>query len=158
MKYSKSINTKIGNMIIIEEDNHIVQIEINREIEAKTISKNTPLLEETQKQLKEYFEGNRKEFTVPLNPKGTKFMKEVWTALQEIPYGEVRSYGEIAKKVGNPKAARAVGMANNRNPIPIIIPCHRVIGTNGKLVGYALGMEMKKTLLELEKTNEERKD
>lgn len=154
MKYSKSINTKIGNIIIIEEDSHIIQIEINRkieEIEAEIIPKNTPLLEETKKQLKEYFEGNRKEFTVPLNPKGTKFMKEVWTALQEIPYGEVKTYGEIAKKVGNPKAARAVGMANHRNPIPIIIPCHRVIGANGKLVGYALGMEMKKALLELEK-------
>lgn len=150
MKYVKYTNTKIGNMAIIEEDNKIIAIEINQEIRENIMQKETPLLKETGKQLLEYLEGKRKNFTVPLNPKGTKFMQEVWTALQEIPYGETRTYGQIAQRIGKPKAARAVGMANHRNPIPIIIPCHRVIGSNGKLVGYALGMKMKKFLLTLE--------
>lgn len=150
MKYVKYTNTKIGNMAIIEEDNKIIAIEINQPIKEDIMQKETPLLKETGKQLLEYLEGKRKNFTVPLNPKGTKFMQEVWTALQEIPYGETRTYGQIAQRIGKPKAARAVGMANHRNPIPIIIPCHRVIGSNGKLVGYALGMKMKKFLLTLE--------
>lgn len=150
MKYVKYTNTKIGNIAIIEEDERIIAIEINKKIEEDIVQKETPLLKETKKQLLEYLEGKRKTFDVPLNPKGTKFMKEVWTALQEIPYGEVRTYGQIAQKVGNPKAVRAVGMANHRNPIPIIIPCHRVIGSNGKLIGYALGMDMKEVLLKLE--------
>lgn len=153
MKYIKNINTKIGNISILEEDNKIIAIEINKEKkqEDDLKEKDTPILKETEKQLIEYLEGNRKNFTVPLNPKGTKFMKKVWTALQEIPYGEVRTYKQIAQKVGNSKAARAVGMANHKNPIPIIIPCHRVIGANGKMVGYALGIDLKEFLLNLEK-------
>lgn len=150
MKYVKYTNTKIGNMAIIEEYNKIIAIEINQPIKEDIIQKDTPLLKETEKQLLEYLEGKRKVFDVPLNPKGTKFMKEVWTVLQQIPYGETRTYGQIAQRIGKPKAARAVGMANHRNSIPIIIPCHRVIGSNGKLVGYALGMEMKEILLKLE--------
>ena len=150
MKYIKYINTIIGKIGIVEEEQKIIAIEINKNIEYIE-PKDTPLLKETEKQLIEYFEGTRTTFDVPLNPKGTKFMKKVWTALQEIPYGEVQTYGQIAKKIGNPKAARAVGMANHRNPIPIIIPCHRVIGVNNKLVGYALGIEMKKFLLQWEK-------
>ncbi len=150
MKYVKYTNTKIGNMAIIEEYNKIITIEINQPIKEDIIQKDTPLLKETEKQLLEYLEGKRKVFDVPLNPKGTKFMKEVWTALQEIPYGETKTYGQIAQRIGKPKAARAIGMANHRNPIPIIIPCHRVIGSNGKLVGYALGMEKKEFLLMLE--------
>lgn len=146
------MNTKIGNIAILEEDKKIIEIQIDKDIEDSNLLKeDTPLLKETEKQLKEYLEGSRKIFDVPLNPKGTKFMKQVWTALQDIPYGEIRTYQQIAEKVGNPKAARAVGMANHKNPIPIIIPCHRVIGTNGKLVGYALGMDRKKFLLEWEK-------
>ncbi|MCI8470167.1 MAG: methylated-DNA--[protein]-cysteine S-methyltransferase [Clostridia bacterium] len=153
MKYIKNMNTKIGMITIIEEENQIIAIEINKKREEECIKKDTLLLKETEKQLMEYLEGKRREFNVPLNPKGTKFMKAVWTALQDIPYGEVRTYKQIAEKVGNPKAARAVGMANHRNPIPIMIPCHRVIGSNGKLVGYALGMEKKRYLLEWEKKN-----
>lgn len=149
MKYQKSIDTKIGTISIIEENQKIIAIQMKEEKEA--VLKETPLLKETEKQLIEYLEGNRKSFQVPLNPKGTEFMKKVWTALQKIPYGETRTYEEIAKKIGSPKAARAVGMANHVNPIPIIIPCHRVIGKNGKLVGYALGMKKKEFLLELEK-------
>lgn len=153
MKYVKMMDTKIGRISLIEEDNKIIEIRINKKVEDDIIKKDTPVLKETEKQLKEYFEGKRKTFDVPLNPKGTNFMKKVWTALQNIPYGEVRTYQQIAEEVGSPKAARAVGMANHRNPIPIIIPCHRVIGSNGKLVGYALGMDMKKSLLDWEKKN-----
>ncbi|MFT8352621.1 methylated-DNA--[protein]-cysteine S-methyltransferase [Clostridium saccharoperbutylacetonicum] len=111
----------------------------------------TELLIEIVKQLDEYFDGTRKVFDLPIEPEGTEFQKKVWKALIEIPYGETKSYGEIAKIIGNDKAARAVGMANNKNPIAIIIPCHRVIGANGKLVGYAGGLELKEKLLELEK-------
>ncbi len=153
MKYIKYSKTKIGNIAILEENKQIIAIGIDQKVQNNVVQKDTPLLKEAQKQLEEYLAGERKTFELPLNPKGTKFMKEVWTALQEIPYGETKTYGEIAKKVGNPKAARAVGMANHRNPIPIIIPCHRVIGSNGKLVGYALGMDKKQYLLEWEKQN-----
>ena len=108
------------------------------------------LLEKAAKELKEYFQGKRREFDLPLSVKGTAFQMKVWRALQEIPYGETRSYGEIAEAIGKPKAARAVGMANNRNPVSIIIPCHRVIGADGKLVGYGGGLDAKEYLLELE--------
>ncbi len=99
----------------------------------------------------EYFAGGRKDFDLPLCPRGTEFQKKVWSALREIPYGETRAYGEIAAAVGNPKAARAVGMANNRNPISVIVPCHRVIGSDGKLVGYGGGLDIKEFLLDLER-------
>ena len=112
---------------------------------------NNPVVQQTIKELEEYFAGNRKVFTVPLDLRGTEFQKKVWEALREIPYGETRSYKEIAEKIGNPKASRAVGMANHRNPIGIVVPCHRVVGANGKLTGYAGGIPMKQALLELEK-------
>ncbi|MDZ7543485.1 methylated-DNA--[protein]-cysteine S-methyltransferase, partial [Clostridium perfringens] len=102
-------------------------------------------------QLTEYFEGQRKVFDFPYKMQGTDFQKKVWKALCDIPYGETRSYKDIAIVVGNPKASRAVGMANNRNRLLFVVPCHRVIGANGSLVGYAGGLEMKTTLLELER-------
>ena len=101
-------------------------------------------------ELLEYFAGTRTEFTVPLSPAGTDFQRAVWRALQRIPYGETRAYGEIAEAVGRPGAARAVGTANHRNPIPIIIPCHRVVGSNGQLCGFGGGLGVKRQLLELE--------
>ena len=104
-------------------------------------------------QLDAYFAGERRSFDIPIEMCGTPFQKKVWQALIEIPYGETRSYSEIAEKVGSPKAARAVGMANHVNPIPVIVPCHRVVGKSGKLVGYAGGLDMKTTLIELEKNN-----
>jgi methylated-DNA-[protein]-cysteine S-methyltransferase len=110
----------------------------------------TPLIKKAAGQLEEYFEGKRKKFDLPLALHGTDFQVTVWKALQKIPYGKTISYGELAAMIGNPKACRAVGMANNRNPIPIIIPCHRVIGKDGSLTGYAGGLEMKRTLLEIE--------
>lgn len=114
----------------------------------------TPLLKAAAVQLEEYFKGKRRHFELPLAPRGTAFQQRVWEALQEIPYGRTRSYGEIAREVGNEKAARAVGMANNRNPIAIVIPCHRVIGADGKLVGYGGGLDKKAYLLDLEKRHE----
>lgn len=110
----------------------------------------TALLKEAHHQLTAYFEGKLKQFNLPLAPKGTPFQQKVWQLLQEIPYGETRTYGHIATSAGNPKASRAVGMANNRNPIAIIIPCHRVVGANGKLVGYAGGLNIKEKLLTIE--------
>lgn len=105
-----------------------------------------------KKQLMEYFEGTRKYFDLKLEPAGTAFQKQVWKTLCEVPYGETRCYEEIAVMAGSPKACRAVGMANNRNPISIIVPCHRVIGKNGSMVGYGGGLEVKEALLKLEKT------
>ncbi len=113
----------------------------------------TELSEKTYNQLIEYFNGKRKTFDIPFKMHGTVFQQKVWNALCEIPYGETRSYKDIAKAVGNEKASRAIGMANNKNPIHIIIPCHRVIGTSGKLVGYAGGLPMKEFLLKMEKEN-----
>ena len=108
-------------------------------------------------ELREYFDGKRREFDLPLAPEGTDFQKRVWEELCKIPYGETRSYGEIAAALGNTRAARAVGLANNKNPIPIIVPCHRVIGADGALVGYAGGVEAKDFLLKLEKKHKKRK-
>lgn len=110
----------------------------------------TPLLRQAVQELQEYFAGVRHTFDLPLAPVGTIFQQQVWAALQEIPYGETRTYGQIAARIGRPKACRAVGMANNRNPIAIIVPCHRVVGASGALVGYAAGLPVKERLLALE--------
>ena len=108
------------------------------------------VLERAARELSEYFAGGRKAFDIPLSPAGTDFQKKVWAALETIPYGQTATYGGIAARIGKPGAAIAVGQANSRNPIPILIPCHRVIGANGKLVGYAGGMHVKETLLSIE--------
>jgi len=104
-----------------------------------------------KKQFAEYFTGRRQQFDLSIQPVGTDFQQRVWEELQKIPYGQTRSYGQIASKIGKPKAARAVGQAVNRNPLPLVIPCHRVIGSSGQLVGFAPGIELKNKLLELEK-------
>jgi methylated-DNA-[protein]-cysteine S-methyltransferase len=116
--------------------------------------KNKTFFKEAKRQLEAYFSGKLKSFDLKLAPEGTKFQKSVWKALCEIPYGETRTYKDIAVSIGNPKAYRAVGLANNRNPIAIIVPCHRVIGTNGKLIGYASGLDVKLFLLEHERSRE----
>ena len=113
-------------------------------------NKQHPILLETKKQLSEYFEGQRKIFDLPLDFEGTEFQQKVWQALLTIPFGETRSYKDIAEQIGNVKAVRAVGAANGKNPISIIAPCHRVVGANGKLVGFAGGLENKDVLLKLE--------
>lgn len=154
MKYLKKIETVIGKINIVEEDGYIIMVDIREKEDMKNIEeKDTKLLKEAEKQLEEYFSLKRKQFNLPYKQEGTTFMKKVWNALQEIPYGETRSYKQIAEEIGKPKAVRAVGMANNKNKIPIIIPCHRVIGSNGKLIGYALGLDVKKYLLDLESKN-----
>ena len=147
-------NSPVGKLGIVENGIAITEVffeKENRHLGIKLAE--TQLLRETVRQLQEYFEGRRKKFDVPLAPKGTSFQIKVWNALQNVPYGETRSYKDIAIAAGNFKASRAVGMANNRNPIAIIIPCHRVIGSNGKLVGYGGGLHIKEYLLNLEKHN-----
>lgn len=109
-----------------------------------------PLLEHAKRQLDEYFSGNRRQFDLPLAPRGTTFQLQVWNALRTIPFGQTRSYAQQAQTIGKPKAMRAVGAANGRNPIPIIIPCHRVIGASGALTGFGGGLPTKRFLLQLE--------
>lgn len=143
--------TKIGKIGIAENQQAITHIFFGTiELENFNIVE-TPLLRKAYDQLTEYLEGKRIEFDVPLEFNGTEFQKKVWNALREIPYGKTCSYKEIAERISNPKACRAVGLANNKNPISIIIPCHRVIGANGKLVGYGGGLDIKEKLLKLEK-------
>lgn len=143
--------TKIGKITIVENGIAITHIHFGKVNLQDIDIIETPLLKKANKELQEYFSGKRKIFNLPLEPKGTEFQQKVWKTLQEIPYGKTYSYKDVAGNVGNIKASRAVGMANNKNPIPILIPCHRVIGANGKLVGYAGGLELKEKLLELEK-------
>lgn len=138
-----------GLMKIGVEDEKIVAIRRCGAIEE--LPSPTPLSDQAATQLSEYFAGGRKSFDLPLSPKGTPFQAAIWNALLHIPFGETRSYGQIAAAIGNHKATRAVGMACNRNPIWIVIPCHRVVGTSRKLTGYAGGLEMKQWLLQLEK-------
>lgn len=118
--------------------------------DAAVRAEETPLLKEAFRQLTQYLEGQRREFDLPLAPEGTPFMRRVWDALLQVTYGTTATYGEIAARIGVPRAARAVGMANHRNPISIFIPCHRVIGASGKLVGYGGGLALKRRLLALE--------
>jgi methylated-DNA--[protein]-cysteine S-methyltransferase len=122
-------------------------------LEAKDMAQENALLLELEKQLKEYFTKERKEFTLPITLVGTPFQEEVWKVLQTIPYGETRTYKEQAIAVGNPKGVRAVANANSKNRLSIIVPCHRVIGSNGMLTGYAGGLSRKEFLLNLEKSN-----
>lgn len=149
-------DSPIGWLLIVENGKAITQISFAKDgADAECDQKKvTPLMREAVKQLQEFFKGIRKNFELPLAPKGTVFQQTVWKVLQEVPYGETRSYKQVACMAGNEKASRAVGMANNRNPIPIIIPCHRIIGANGKLVGYAGGLDVKEYLINLEKNVE----
>lgn len=143
--------TIIGRIGIAEKDNGIARVYFGTDRIADGIEVvETELISEAASQLREYLDGRRREFSLPLSPSGTDFMKDVWRQLQEIPYGSTASYKEVAERIGRPRAVRAVGRANNLNPIPIFIPCHRVIGSNGKLVGYAGGLDLKKHLLDLE--------
>lgn len=141
--------TEIGIIGIRENNKAITDIFFSK-VDTNDNIEETDLIKECFKQLKEYFEGNRREFDLPLETRGTEFQKKVWDELLKIPYGETKSYKDIAIAIGNKKACRAIGMANNKNHIPIIIPCHRVIGSNGKLVGYAGGLNVKEKLLNIE--------
>ena len=150
----KFYETNIGNVGIEEKKGSICAICFNDEGEEKgSHDDEKDILKEAYIKIDKYLKGDIKKFTLPLVLEGTPFMKEVWEVLQEIPYGETLTYKEVAEKVGRPKAARAVGMACNKNPIPILIPCHRVIGSSGKLTGYRGGMGIKRKLLNLESKN-----
>lgn len=142
----KLVATDLGLAAILWENDKPNRVRLTPQVE----DTNHPVLRETESQLQEYFAGKRKEFTMKLDPAGTDFQRSVWNALSEIPYGETRSYGDLAKRIGNPGAMRAVGAANGRNPISIIVPCHRAIGASGTLTGFAGGLEIKEFLLTLE--------
>lgn len=151
--YYFKYKTILGAIYIVEKNEKIINIEIGKEIKEnhKNLTlKETKLINKTYRELDEYFKGKRQEFDIPLNLKGTDFQMTVWNELKNIPYGETRTYKDIAIAINNEKACRAVGGANNKNPIPIIIPCHRVIGANKKLVGYGCGLDIKEKLLEIE--------
>ena len=157
--FYKIYDFEIGEIAICEENGKIVLVNVVKtkedieEMAKNSIQKETSLIKNTKQQLDEYFAGKRKKFDIPIKLDGTDFQIKVWKELLKIPYGETCSYLDIAKCIGNPKASRAVGMANNKNKIIIIVPCHRVIGSNKKLVGYACGLDVKKKLLELEREN-----
>ena len=144
----------IGTVRIIERGQHIVQLDLGGKAPfeplANAVEQETPLLVRAFAQLEEYLAGKRRAFDLPLAPVGTAFQRKVWDALLHIPYGQTRSYRQIAEAVDSPRGFRAVGMANNRNPIAVFIPCHRVIGADGKMVGYGGGVEIKEHLLRLE--------
>lgn len=143
--------TEIGPLLIGESGGAVSHVLFNEEkLSPGAVLKETPFIRKVHGQIVEYLEGKRREFDLPLAPQGTEFQMKVWKALLEIPYGETRSYGQLAAAIGNPRAARAVGMANNRNPISIIVPCHRVIGAGGGLTGYGGGLPLKEKLLKLE--------
>lgn len=146
---STFINSPVGQLKITASKTAITAIEFcdKSSSNQQSPSISNTILEKAVIQIKEYLAGTRQIFDLPLDPQGTVFQKKVWQALQKIPYGNTVSYKEIAQAIDNPKASRAVGNANNKNPIPIIIPCHRVIGANGSLVGYAGGLHFKEFLL-----------
>ncbi len=144
-------NSIIGDIFISADENFLLSVKfVNHNF---IENKENKIIRQTIKQLNEYFNGKRKKFELPLNPKGTEFQKKVWLQLMNIPYGKTATYKDIATLIGNTNASRAVGNANNKNPIAIIIPCHRVIGSNNKLTGYAGGLDKKEKLLNLEKNN-----
>ena len=140
-----------GMLSLIATDEGLEQIRFDATVPSGAIRRDDhPVLRETSRQLKAYLEGDLRDFDLPLVLKGTPFQIRVWQALREIPYGQTRSYAEQARVVGAPDAVRAVGSANGRNPIPIVVPCHRVIGSNGKLTGFGGGLPLKRWLLDLE--------
>lgn len=152
-KFQRKINSKIGPLYLVASDKFLHGIFWKEQALPKE-KKNSPeamMFDKAQKQIHEYLEGQREDFDIPLMLEGTEFQKRVWTELQKIPYGETRSYKQIAAALKDPNACRAVGTANGKNPISIIVPCHRVINEGGKLGGYAGGLDIKERLLRLEK-------
>ena len=154
----KTVRSPVGKLKLVAIDKGLVAIlwenEKSGRVPLSELQKNDrhPILLKTEQQLNEYFAGQRKQFSIALDMRGTRFQKNVWDALLAIPFGETRSYGQLTKQLGNHKASRAVGAANGRNPLSNIVPCHRVIGSSGKLTGFAGGLETKAHLLSLEKS------
>jgi O-6-methylguanine DNA methyltransferase len=151
MKKAFNYHYSLGEITLAEEDGRLTEVIFKDEkIRGPWEPGETPLLRETDRQLREYLDGRRKVFDLPLRQVGTEFERTVWAALLTIPWGETRTYADIARQIGRPSACRAVGRANGLNPISIIVPCHRVIGSNGRLTGYAGGLDLKERLLRLE--------
>ena len=149
MRYGWYVDTSVGKLYLAEESGYLVRLD-GGEADKEDVLQETTLLRYAARQLEEYFAGKRQQFEIPIHMEVSDFRIMVWMALTCIPNGETRTYGEIAEAIGNPGSARAVGGACNHNPIMIIVPCHRVIGGNGKLVGFGGGLPMKETLLRLE--------
>lgn len=156
MKYYTQFEGPFCDMVLVGNEKGLTNVEMmtgegKRKFELnKEWIRNDAFFEDAKQQLLEYFAGKRTTFDLKLNPQGTDFQKKVWKALSHIPFGELRSYKDVATIIGNKNASRAVGMANSKNPIPLIIPCHRVVGSNGSMTGFAHGIRMKKKLIELE--------
>lgn len=157
LKYYTTLDTLFCRIILVGDERGISGLHMETGEGKRRFAiidnwlKSDTVFSEARRQINAYCQGRLTKFNLPLHLHGTDFQKKVWNTLAEIPYGEVRTYGEIAKMIGNRNASRAVGMANHRNPVPLIIPCHRVIGANGSLGGFAHGLSMKKTLLTFEK-------
>jgi len=155
----KTIDSPVGKLTLVARDDRLVAILWENDkpgrvkLGSMTPGDSEPILLKTQTQLNEYFSGRRTQFELELEFEGTPFQKQVWNALLTIPFGEIRSYQQIATQLGNPKACRAVGAANGKNPISIVAPCHRVVGASGALTGFAGGLEAKASLLQLEANN-----
>jgi methylated-DNA-[protein]-cysteine S-methyltransferase len=154
--FYKEIESPVGKLKLVASSNALVAVlwereQLNRvKLDTATLDPQHPILLETERQLAEYFSGKRIDFDLPLQPDGSEFQKKVWRALREIPFGQTRSYRDLAKAVGSSRAARAVGAANSKNPLSIVVPCHRVVGANGSLTGFAGGLATKAALLALE--------
>lgn len=156
MIYYTKMESPVGEILLVSDGHHLLRVSMDRQKYAAEIQpdwvekRNVPSLQMAAEQLQSYFAGKRSDFDLPLSFQGTEFQKRVWHCLTRIPYGETISYGELARRVGNAKASRAVGLANGKNPLAIVVPCHRVIGANGTLTGYGGGLERKQKLLLLE--------
>lgn len=157
MKHYCHYKAPIGDLLLVEENGKLEQLLFPNQHEGKPIHpdwiEDKNRLTDVIRQLDAYFAGDLKAFSIQMNLIGTDFQKQVWTALSQIPYGTFTNYGQLAEEIGNPKASRAVGLANGKNPIPVIIPCHRVIGKNKTLTGFGGGLDIKEQLLELEGLN-----
>ena len=149
--FTRTIDSPIGPLLLTSDGRSLTRLLMSGEPDPGWSIEPCAVLDRAEQQLKEYFAGERTDFDLPLAPAGTPFQRSVWAALHEIPYGRTWSYAQLATRVGNPRASRAVGLANGRNPISVIVPCHRVIGVNGTLVGYGGGLDRKKVLLDLER-------
>jgi methylated-DNA-[protein]-cysteine S-methyltransferase len=158
MLFSKEMESPVGKLKLVAGADALVAILWERErpnrikLAMLTHDPQQPILIETERQLKEYFAGTRNEFNLTLEPAGTEFQKKVWQALRQIPYGQTRTYLDLAKSVGSARAARAVGAASGKNPLSIVVPCHRIVGANGALTGFAGGLEVKAKLLAHERS------
>jgi methylated-DNA-[protein]-cysteine S-methyltransferase len=149
--YTTTIGSPVGPLLLTSDGTSLTRLLFDATPDPSWSTAPCAVLDEAVRQLREYFAGERRDFDLPLEPAGTPFQLTVWDALRGIPYAETINYGQLAVRVGNPTASRAVGLANGRNPISIVVPCHRVIGANGSLTGYGGGLDRKRTLLDLER-------